>query len=450
MINKVKGTIEYSIYEYNQKKIVLEIFEFVVKKLGFQMVEMPILEYTELFQRTNPNSEMVKKEMFNFTDKGNRNLVLRPEGTASFIRMFVNNKWYNQNEIDKFAYSGPMFRYERPQNGRYRQFYQTGVEFIGNKNPYKDAHVILTANVFLEALFENFNIKKNKFEVLINSIGDNKTRENYQKALKEYLIPYKDQLSELSQERLNSGNVLRILDDKIDSQKDFIKSAPKISEFYTAESKKYLQDVLNILDGYNIKYKISDTLVRGLDYYDEIVFEINWKDKKQELTLIGGGRYSSLISELNGPDLSSVGFGFGVDRFLEILKIFFKNDKNQIHNVPNIGYVPNALVYIFATEKQTSFEKLNELYFGLAFAYGDEFEIIFNFDLIKTKKGFEQAYKQKNRFVIFEDPIISNSDIVIVKNLETNEKTELNLADIDQAIVEFAEFAGLKQEILEI
>ncbi|MCU9934272.1 ATP phosphoribosyltransferase regulatory subunit [Mycoplasmopsis felis] len=199
-----------------------------------------------------------------------------------------------------------MFRYEQPQKGRYRQFYQAGVEFVGEKNYLKDIAVIYLAASILDYLEVPYKLK-------INSIGNLESRRNYELSLKNYLIKFKDQLTPESQKRLLENNVLRILDDKIDSKLDFIKNAPKISDYLSEESKTYYNNVKIKLDELGIEYIESNELVRGLDYYDEVVFEFvaDTKDVRSQSTIIGGGRYSNLIKELGGPDLSSVGFGFG-------------------------------------------------------------------------------------------------------------------------------------------
>ncbi|UUM24599.1 histidine--tRNA ligase [Mycoplasma sp. 3686d] len=427
MINKVKGTIDYSIDHFNKKREILSAFETLVEYFGFSLFETPIIEYAELFQRSNQNSDMVQKEMFTFKDKSGREIVLRPEGTASFVRAFIANKWYAQTEIDKFAYHGPMFRYERPQSGRYRQFYQAGVEFVGPKTPLRDVHVICTAQFLIDLIAFK---KGTEIKLHINSIGDEQTRTKFQEALREFLIPYKDQLSEISQERLESKNVLRILDDKVDSKLPFMEKAPKISDFYSEESKKYFESVLSLLDSYEIDYEVDHNLVRGLDYYDEIVFEFIYKTKDIEATLIGGGRYSNLIAELNGPEISSVGFGFGVDRFIELLspELEEPEDIQRTHIVPNIGRVPNPLVLMGASEKMSTLEKLYKLYlyFNLE---GGSVKINFIPELTKSKKLFELAQKQKVQFMIYEDPKISDPEVVVFKNMRTNKKKKIDLSE---------------------
>ncbi|VEU76104.1 histidine--tRNA ligase [Mycoplasmopsis columboralis] len=437
MVNKVKGTIDYSIEQYKNKRLVLNNFEFVAEKFGFNFIETPILEYSELFKRSNEQSEMVKKEMFEFLDKGGREIVLRPEGTASFVRSYINNKWYAQNEVDKFAYWGPMFRYERPQAGRYRQFYQAGVEYVGPKSPFKDVHVIMTATTLLEwvSLENSKNIKLH-----INSIGDATTRENYQKALKEFLLPYKDQLSEISQERLESNNVLRILDDKIDSKLPFMKNAPKIAKFYSVESQKYFKDVLNLLDFYDVDYKINPNLVRGLDYYDEVVFEFVLETKEGQNTIIGGGRYSNLIKQLGGPDVSSVGFGFGVDRLLDLIES--EPIPEPSHEVPNIGTVINPDFILAASSKQSTLENLFALYFE--FIYDENiYSVNFVPELTKSKKIFEMAKKQQTKYLIYEDELISNPDVVFIKNMENGKKMQLDISDASEAFDQIMDFVDL-------
>nr|WP_307928129.1 histidine--tRNA ligase [Mycoplasmopsis bovis] len=272
----------------------------------FNLVETPILESADLYKRSVAGSDIVSKEMYEFTDKGNRILSLRPEGTAGFIRALIENKWHVINDefwprTTKFAYYGPMFRYEQPQKGRMRQFYQAGVEIIdgksGDLNIYQDAELINMAYELLDSLGVGFVLK-------INSIGDQKCRNKYQEELRKYLEQYKDELTPINQERLKN-NVFRILDDKVDSQKPFMKKAPKLKDFLSSKSRDHFKKTLMLLDILNIKYEIDFSLVRGLDYYDEIVYEFvsSAKDAGSQSTIVGGGRYSNLVKELGGPDL---------------------------------------------------------------------------------------------------------------------------------------------------
>ncbi|MFV8478860.1 histidine--tRNA ligase [Mycoplasma sp. VS428] len=406
MINKIKGTKDFSVTEAMLKDFVLTSFENVIAKHEFKMIETPIMEQSALFKRSVGESEIAKKEMYEFKDKGDRDICLRPEGTASFVRAFVENKWY-ADDFDRFAYFGPMFRYEQPQKGRYRQFYQAGVEYVGNKNYLRDAEVILTANDLLDL----FNLE---YELKINSIGDSVSRANYEAALYDYLIQYHDQLSSVSQERLANKKVLRILDDKEDSKKDFMKNIPLIQDYLSPESKQYFENVLNTLANNGIEFTISNELVRGLDYYDEVVFEFVSKDKNAgaQSTLIGGGRYSNLIKELGGPDLSSVGFGFGVDRLIDLIR----DDFNEVTHIETEAR--HVDIYIAMSEDISNIDYA----FWLANNHlRNFFSVEVELELIKAKKIIDKANKHSAQFIIYEDKMLGN-DLLNVKSLVTKDK----------------------------
>ncbi|SJZ47375.1 histidine--tRNA ligase [Mycoplasmopsis verecunda] len=406
MINKIKGTKDFSVTEMMLKDFILTSFENVVTKHEFKMVETPILEQTSLFKRSVGESEIAKKEMYEFMDKGDREICLRPEGTASFVRAYIENKWY-ADDFDRFAYFGPMFRYEQPQKGRYRQFYQAGVEFVGGKNYLRDAEVILTAVDLLDL----FNVE---YELKINSIGDTQSRANYEQALYDYLIQYKDQLSEISQERLANKKVLRILDDKNDAKKDFMKNIPLIQDYLSEESKQYFENVLKTLANSDVKFSISNELVRGLDYYDEVVFEFASKDKNagSQATLIGGGRYSNLIHELGGPKVSSVGFGFGVDRLIDLIKDEF----NEVTHIEQEAR--HTDIYIAMSEDAKNIDYA----FWLANNHlRNFFTVEVEYELIKSKKLMDKAYKHTSQFIIYDDKM-AGDDLLTVKSLVNKDK----------------------------
>ncbi|QZE12193.1 histidine--tRNA ligase [Mycoplasma sp. Ms02] len=306
---KVKGTKDIFGAEMKLKKSLLKFIEEILEAQFYEKIETPILESKELFVRSVEGSEIVQKEMYEFKDKADRDLVLRPEGTAPFVRALIENRLI-ESGLRKFYYHGPMFRYEQPQSGRYRQFSQLGVELVDNKNYLNDVEVISIAAEILEILEVPYRLR-------INSIGDNNSRNAYETALYDYLLPYKDQLSELSQKRLSEKRVLRILDDKKDSQLEFVKKAPLIQDYLSKESKEYFKKVTDQLSELNLT--IDPNLVRGLDYYDEVVFEFEIQLNQKWITVIGGGRYSNLISQLGGSDNSCVGFGMGLDRLIEAI-----------------------------------------------------------------------------------------------------------------------------------
>ncbi|WP_117275621.1 histidine--tRNA ligase [Mycoplasmopsis edwardii] len=439
MFNKIKGTKDYSSVDISMLDLVMTMFKETVSNAGFRPIETPILESLELFKRSSESSDIVKKEMFAFKDKGDRNIALKAEGTAPFVRAYIENKWntlFNQ----KFYYAGPMFRYEQPQKGRYRQFYQAAVEFVGDKNYLKDVEVILLGAKMLDI----FNVP---YVLKINSIGDAETRKNYQDALKNYLLPYKDQLSQTSQERLEGGNILRILDDKVDSKLDFIKKSPKIKDYLTEESKTYFNNICKFLENNGVEFEVSDDLVRGLDYYDETVFEFVSKSRSEnsQSTIIGGGRYSKLIKELGGPEVSSVGFGFGIDRLIDLLlseNIFdrrYFEEKTQ-----EIG------VYIVASEQEENIAKLfQEIYLPLTEI--DGLNLYFEHDLVKSKKAFERAKKYNAKVIVSDD--FKNPNLFVAKNLVSNDRINLSkdeegLRALGNFIIESNLFEELNEEDL--
>lgn len=327
-MNRPKGTKDVYGKEQAVRSYVFDIINSVASVYNFKKIETPIFEAKEVFVRSvGETSDIVSKEMYTFKDKGDREMTLRPEGTAGAIRAIVENKLYTKLPL-KLFYEGPMFRYENPQKGRQRQFTQFGVEMISERNPYYDIEVILMASLILKELRIPYLLK-------INSLGDKTTRENYAKALKEYFKPFVSELTEDSVRRLEK-NPMRILDDKIDSKKDFVKKAPRINEFYSEEIKTYFDTVIAFIKTTDIPFEIDTTLVRGLDYYTDTAFEfvsVSGEAGSQS-TLIGGGRYSNLVSEFGGPDLSGIGFGLGIERITN--ELIDTLDEADIESNPHI------------------------------------------------------------------------------------------------------------------
>ncbi len=396
MLKKPKGTQDIFGKRQGYRQFVINTLETISEFYNFKKMDTPIFESSDLFKRSSgETSDIVNKEMYIFEDKKGREFALRPEGTASIIRSFVENKIYANAKNSKIYYEGPMFRYERPQRGRQRQFTQFGIETIGYKNPSADVEVIMMANQILDSL------KIRKIKLLINSIGDKKTRSDYSKALKKYLEKYKKDLSPDSIKRLET-NPLRILDDKVDGNKDFVKNAPKISEFYSKESKKYFEEVLNLLDAVNIKYEISDKLVRGLDYYSETIFEFvsTSEASGSQATIIGGGRYDNLVKQLGGPELSGVGFGLGVERLV-----------NEVE-LGSIEVDSSIEVFIINID-DTSLKAINALVYMLRLA---GFKTDYNYEALKINKGFDKAKKLNSKFVIIAGPKELKEGKVNIKN----------------------------------
>ena len=278
-------------------------------RAGINEIRTPIIEQTELFSRgIGENTDVVGKEMYSFDDRGGRSCTLRPEGTASVARSIVQHGLLN-NGPQRLWYRGPMFRYERPQAGRQRQFHQIGVEFVGLSSVMSDAEVISIAWDFLKDLgLVDLTLE-------INSLGSNEDRNIFKEELKNWLSQRFDLLDEDSQKRINV-NPLRILDSKNNSTKELLFEAPSLNDFLSKKSKIRFDSLLDLLDKLKIPYKINNNLVRGLDYYSHTAFEITSDHLGSQATVCGGGRYDGLISELGGPQTPSIGWAIGMERLI--------------------------------------------------------------------------------------------------------------------------------------
>ena len=310
----VRGTIDLMPKQKSQMNTVIEKASLVASRYGFQDMETPIFEFTEVFSRPlGESSDVVAKETYSFEDRGRSSLTLRPEGTASVMRALISNG-LTQSLPQKFYYAGPMFRYERPQKGRMRQFHQIGCEYIGSFNPLADAEVIGCAAQFLSELGV-----LDTCILHLNSLGDSESRNIYRAKLVAFLSDYKNDLSIDSQRRLNE-NPLRILDSKVNEDREIIKNAPRLPAFLTTQSKQHFEQVTNALDKAGINWKLDTNLVRGLDYYSHTAFEFITDELGSQGTVLGGGRYDGLSAMLGGPDIGAVGFAAGVERLALLIK----------------------------------------------------------------------------------------------------------------------------------
>nr|YP_009502061.1 histidine tRNA synthetase [Porolithon onkodes]ASB29663.1 histidine tRNA synthetase [Porolithon onkodes] len=277
---------------------------------NYYEIKTPIIEQTEVFLRSVGNeTDIISKEMYRFKDQGQRDICLRPEGTACIARAIASNKLYTIEKIQKLWYLGPMFRYERPQNGRQRQFHQLGLECIGSDTPIADIEVINIAHNLLQRLeVEDYHLQ-------INSLGNEEERHTYRIAFTDFLKKYEKDLDDDSKKRLPT-NPLRILDSKNNKTQEIIQKAPCISKYLTASSQRHFDTVKEYLTLLQIPYKINTKLVRGLDYYNHTAFEIISNKSNNQNTLCGGGRYNRLIKQFGGPDMPGVGWAIGVERLL--------------------------------------------------------------------------------------------------------------------------------------
>lgn len=286
----------------------------ILTKAAYQEIRTPIFEQTELFERgIGEATDVVGKEMYTFQDRGERSITLRPEGTAGVVRALIEHGLTAQGGVQRLWYTGPMFRYERPQAGRQRQFHQLGVEVLGSPSPRADAEAIAIATDLLQTLgLKNLHLN-------LNSIGSPSDRQRYRAALIEYLTPFKADLDQDSQDRL-TRNPLRILDSKDQQTQAILQNAPSILDQLSSESQARFEQVKHLLTELGISYEINDRLVRGLDYYTHTVFEIQSDDLGAQATVCAGGRYDGLVAELGGPETPAVGWAIGLERLILLLQ----------------------------------------------------------------------------------------------------------------------------------
>ena len=318
MINIPRGTQDILPSETKKWRYIEAKLDELMELYNYEEIRTPIFESTELFARgVGDSTDVVQKEMYTFKDKGDRSITLRPEGTAAVVRSYIENKMQGlPNQPIKLYYNGPMFRYERKQKGRYRQFTQFGVEAIGAENPSIDAEIL----AMVMHIYQSFGLKHLK--LVIKSIGDIDSRKEYNEALVKHFEPVIGDFCKDCQARLHT-NPMRILDCKIDKDKESVKTAPRITEYLNANSKTYFEEVKQHLNDLDIEYEEDPNLVRGLDYYTHTAFELMIDNPNYEgaiTTLCGGGRYNGLLELLDGPSQTGIGFALSIERLLMALE----------------------------------------------------------------------------------------------------------------------------------
>ena len=314
-LQKPKGTQDILPADSAKWQYVENVARETFKKYNYGEIRTPMFEHYEVISRSvGDTTDIVTKEMYDFHDKGDRHITLRPEGTAPVVRSYVENKLFapEVQKPVKVYYIGSMFRYERPQAGRLREFHQLGVECFGSKNPATDVETIAMAY----QLFNTLGIKN--VTLHLNSLGNTESRLAYRQALIDYLTPMRDTLSKDSQRRLDE-NPLRVLDSKEKEDKVAVENAPSILDYLDDESQAHFDEVRAMLDSLNIPYVIDTNMVRGLDYYNHTIFEFITTIDKSELTICAGGRYDSLVEYFGGPETAGFGFGLGLERLLLVL-----------------------------------------------------------------------------------------------------------------------------------
>ena len=419
MISKQKGT--YDLYGEEARKVLAlrNIFENIMNNFNYSFIRTPVFESTELFKRTSgETSDVVSKEMYEFKDKKDRSLALRPEGTASVARCFIENKLYTDLPR-KFWYFEPMYRYDRPQKGRYREHFQFGCEAYGSNDARVDAEIISIPY----HLFETLGLEGVK--VRINTLGDNESRENYKKALVDYLKPHIDSLCEDCKERFNK-NPLRILDCKVDKDNEILKNIPKTIDYLNEESKTFFDEVLSYLDSLEICYEVDPKTIRGLDYYTHTVFEIeaNIKDFGAQNVLCAGGRYNNLVENLDGPATPAVGFGLGSERLLLALE----------HENIDIVDKKSVDVYVIPMTDDKSFS-FSLVYLLRTLGLSVETDYLNR----KLANNFKYAEKINAKYtvVIGEDEI--EKEYFTVKNMKTREEEKVSKNEFLKYILEHLE-----------
>lgn len=314
MIQAVRGTRDILPQEVRLWQQVEASAREILGRANYQEIRTPILELTELFARSiGSATDVVGKEMYSFSTRGEQEVSLRPENTAGVVRAYIQHGLQMAGDVQRLWYCGPMFRYERPQAGRQRQFHQLGVELLGSRDPRADAEVIALAWELLQAVgAENLSLR-------LNSLGDLQDRRAYRQALVDYLTPLREKLDPDSQERL-TRNPLRILDSKDPRTREIAEGAPKLPDYLGPESRAFFEQVQAHLQMLDIPYQLDPYLVRGLDYYTDTAFEIVSPDLGSQSTVCGGGRYDGLVEELGGPSTPAVGWAVGMERLVLLLQ----------------------------------------------------------------------------------------------------------------------------------
>ena len=418
-----KGTHDVYLDEARGYDYIEQVMKAVANCYGYTEMRTPIFEHTELFQRSSgESSDVVRKEMYTFLDKGDRSITLRPELTAGIMRSIVTNKLYAtiQDLPIKTWYLGPAFRYERPQAGRFRQFNQFGIESVGVSNYLHDFEVIMLGyNTLLMLGLKNVTIK-------INSLGDQASRDAYREALRNYFSDKIENMCEDCKQRFEI-NPLRILDCKVPEDHEIAKNAPKMSDYLTPEAREYFDKILKLLDSYGMKYEVDDSLVRGLDYYSHVVFEFHYTASTgKDIGAIGaGGHYGNLLKEVGGPDMAGVGLAFGIERVYSVLKDddLLEGIEEQ-HDVSVMCLDDKALLlcYDLASALRASGYRV---------------------DMMLEAKGFKQQFKRAERknsslaAIIGSDEL--EKEVVILRDLKNQTQIEVPVTHTMEQIHAFFE-----------
>lgn len=402
----MRGIKDYLVCETYILQKIEEALKKILFSYGYNEIRIPILEETFLFKHAiGEITDVVEKEMFSFKNKKGYSLTLRPEGTAGCIRAGIQHSLFYHQE-QKLWYIGPMFRYERPQMGRYRQFYQLGVEVFGLLGPNIDAELILMSSKFWEVL----NIS-NQITLHINSIGSFNSRLKYRDKLIIFLEKNKNFLDKECQLKLHK-NPLRILDSKNPKVQDLLKNAPKLYDYIDQKSNEHFVKLCYMLDQFGIKYNINKNLIRGLDYYNNTVFEWITDKLGAQGTVCAGGRYDILVERLGGPKTPGIGFAIGIDRLFLLIN---QNLKNVENNIDLYVFISNNEIEIFSI---LLLANLREKW--------KNFSIVMHHSIVNDKKIFFIARKKQVRYVLFIKAKNIKQKKFFLKNIKTNQEININ------------------------
>ena len=410
MISVLKGMKDRHSDDVRKYDFIVDTAKKVFSKYGFERIITPILEETELFRRSvGDETDVVSKEMYEFKDKGNRSVSMRPEGTAGVVRAYLEAGLHKSDPIVKWFYNGPMYRYEAPQKGRYREFHQVGAEIFGIRSPYLDAEIIRMGCEFLEKLGIT------GLTVEINSLGNIESRKKYIEDLKAFMAERLDKLSEDSKKRYEK-NPLRALDSKDKGDQEQFKDAPKLYDYLDEESKKYFEDTKKYLELLNIKYVENSKLVRGLDYYSDTVFEIKSDKLGAQATVLAGGRYDRLLEILDNVKIPAIGFAAGMERIAMLM------DENLIENKEHGVYV----VY-FDDTKEYFIKTLEEL-------RKNDIKASFDYNPKSFGAQMKKANKINAEYVLILGEDEQKENVVTLKKFSTGEQEKYSLDEVIEIV----------------
>ncbi|HBV22572.1 MAG TPA: histidine--tRNA ligase [Jeotgalicoccus sp.] len=419
MIQVPRGTQDILPKESYKWQFIEKKLQEIAKNYNYDEIRTPMFESTDLFVRAvGGSTDIVNKEMYTFQDKGDRSLTLRPEGTAPVARSYIENKMqHNVEQPVKLFYVAPMFRYERKQKGRYRQFVQFGVEAIGVEDPLIDVEILS----MLMHIYQSFGLKNLK--LVINSIGDIDSRTQYNKALVEHFSPRIDEFCHDCQTRIDS-NPMRILDCKKDRDHELVKSAPRIYDYLNDESKEYFETVKSKLDDLDIKYEVDYNLVRGLDYYTHTAFELmsDAEGFGAITTLCGGGRYNGLLEMIDGPDKTGIGFALSIERLLLALEA-------EGIEIPEDKGIDIYVCTMTDEARDTAGTLLHKLR-----ARGISADM--DYENRKLKAQMKDADRKKARYTIVLGDDELNSQSADLKEMTTGEAEKLSFEEIIKTLEE--------------